>query len=114
MQPLRYAPKRARELLPLLQSIGREISERTEALETLESEIARSESQVLSEQDRDRLHELVAEAAAHRRGLRLARLELERLGCSVVGTSPLTFRIPGRVGLRDRSFVWRTGDRVLH
>jgi hypothetical protein len=38
----------------------------------------------------------LAEAAAHKRGLRLAREELEKLGCSVVGMEPLTFRIPGR------------------
>jgi len=40
-------------------------------------------------------------------------MELDHLGCSVVGTEPLTIRIPGRVGEARRSFVWQTGDPIL-
>jgi len=91
-------------LLPLLGSIGREIQERTEALAELERRL---------ETASEGRHNLVAEAAAHRRGIRQARAELDRLGCSVLGTTPLTFRIPGRVGEADKSFVWQSGDPVL-
>jgi hypothetical protein len=48
-----------------------------------------------------------------RRELRLARAELERLGCRVVGTDPVTIRIPGRIGSINKSFVWRTTDPAL-
>ena len=111
MKHVRYDPQHAKEILPLLESIGREITERSLALAHLETEITTLESE--DPVDDDRMHGLVAEASAHRRGLRLAKAELERLGCSVVGTTPLTFRIPGRIGTRDRSFVWRTGDLAL-
>jgi len=108
MKHVRYDPEHVKEILPLLESIGREISERTEELNTIEAEIERLSGEVVY--GHDRMHRLVAEAAAHRRGLRQAKSELEQLGCSVVGTTPLTFRIPGRIGRTNRSFVWRTGD----
>ena len=53
---------------------------------------------------------LVAEAALNRREMRLCRLELERLGCSVLGTMPLTIRIPTQVGAKKRSLVWQHGQ----
>ena len=106
-----YDPRLAKELMPLLESIGREITERSVALENLEAEIERH---ALQDGPGDAgPHGLIAEAAAHRRGLRLSRQELERLGCSVVGTDPLTLRIPGRVGTTKRSFVWQAGDPAL-
>ena len=111
MRPIQYEADDARKLFPLLESIAHEIEERSLALETLEAEIER-----LSRDPRRNeraLHQSVAEAAAHRRGLRHAKDELERLGCSVVGTAPLTLRIPGRVGEAKHSFVWQTGDPVL-
>jgi len=95
-------------LLPLLSSIGREIEERASELAAIEARI-----ELLSGRprpDRNEIQRLVAEAATHRRGIRLAQQELERLGCSVVGTEPLTFRIPGRVG--KHSFVWQAGAPV--
>jgi hypothetical protein len=94
----------AKSLLPLLGAIGREIQERSERLAVLEAEIEAASSCF----DEELLHQRVAEAAAHRRGLRLAKAELERLGCSVVGMAPLTIRI--RDERSKRSFVWKTGD----
>ena len=105
-----YDQRHALRLLPLLGAIGLELQERTDALSKLEEEIELLESLPAPGEE---LHKLVAEAAQHRRGIRLARRELERLGCSVVGTAPLTFRIPGRVGEAKHSFVWQTGDPVL-
>ena len=106
-----YDRRSARELLPLLGAIGRELQERREALERLEARLERLKQEPHS--DPDEVRELVAETASHRLGLRLARNELDRLGCSVVGTEPLTIRIPGRVGEARRSFVWQTGDPIL-
>ncbi len=102
-----YLQEELSGLLPLLSSIGREIQERTACLETLEGELM----ELLP--DDDRYHALVAEVATHRKELRLAKKELEELGCQVVGTAPLTFRIPGRIGEANRSFVWQTGDPAL-
>ena len=110
MKQIQYNRTHATRLLPLLGAIGREIQERAEALEALEAKIEEWTGQPDRSED---ARSAVAEAAAHRRGLRLAKAELERLGCSVLGTEPLTFRIPGRVGEATQSFVWQTGDPVL-
>lgn len=106
MKHKHYRKQEILGLLPLLGSIGREIEERTVSLAEIEALSDRPNP------DRDEMHNLIAEASAHRRGLRLSRLELERLGCSVVGTEPLTFRIPGRVGEAKHSFVWQAGDPI--
>jgi hypothetical protein len=111
MQGIQYDRRRANELLPLLGAIGREIQERTNELERLENRIELFSS--LPSSDAEEIRRLVAEAATHRRELRRARLELERLGCSVVGTAPLTFRIPVREGRERTSFVWQSQDTVL-
>ena len=105
-----YDIRGANRLLPLLRSIGKEIEERTEALERLEQEIERLQPQSRTTQES---RALIAEAASQRRELRHAREELQRFGCSVLGTAPLTIRIPGRVGEAKKSFVWQTGDPVL-
>ena len=109
MKRIPYDLTSARELLPLLSSIGREIEERTKLVEDLEARI----EQLTRSKDDESLRLSVAEAANHRREIRLARAELERLGCRVVGTAPLTIRIPGRVGSINKSFVWRTNDPAL-
>ncbi len=105
-----YDIRGANRLLPLLRSIGKEIEERTEALARLEGRIERlhPENRVTPE-----ARAIIAEAASQRRELRYAREELQRFGCSVLGTAPLTIRIPGRVGEAKKSFVWQTGDPVL-
>ena len=116
MTQITYDQRRASQLLPLLGAIGREIQERAEALMRLEKQIETLTDTPYADSDEtlaNTLHSKIAEAAAHRRGLRLAKKELERLGCSVVGTEPLTIRIPGRVGEAKHSFVWQTGDPVL-
>ena len=105
-----YDIRGANRLLPLLRSIGKEIEERTEALERLEQEIEGLQPQSRVTQES---RALIAEAASQRRELRHAREELQRFGCSVLGTAPLTIRIPGRVGEAKKSFVWQTGDPVL-
>ena len=106
----RYEQTQIIRLLPLLESIGREIQERSEALERVEArieELSRSRDTIRQAQDEG------AEASAHRRGLRLARREIDRLGCSVVKLRPLTFRIPGRVGKDTRNYVWQADPALL-
>jgi len=105
-----YDVRGANRLLPLLNSIGREIQERTEALDQLDYRIGRLPS---SNRTGALLAQASAEAATQRRAIRQAREELQQFGCSVLGTDPLTIRIPGRVGEAKKSFVWQTGDPVL-
>lgn len=111
MKQIHYDRERAGALVPLLEAIGIEIQERSDELRSIESEVEAATAVPFP--DEGRVHGLVARAAAHRRGLRAAKQELERLGCSVVGTEPLTIRIPGRVGEAKHSFVWQTGDPIL-
>jgi hypothetical protein len=86
-------------VLPLVRSIGREIAERRQALESLESR--------RDELDGGRELWLIdAECSAHRRGIRHAREELRRLGCSLIGTEPLTIRISCDCEEGKRSFLW--------
>jgi hypothetical protein len=110
MTPLLYDRTRATALLPLLRSISREIQDRTTGLERIEAQLARAEA---GKPIRADVHDLVATAARHRREIRMAREELERLGCSIVGTAPLTIRIPGRRGKKRHSFVYQGGDAIL-
>jgi hypothetical protein len=111
MQEPIYDRRRATELLPLLNAISREIVERSRALEALEERMSPREG--MPELGEAELANLVAEAAGHRRELRHAKEELEALGCSIVGTEPITIRIPGQLGKERRSFVYQTGDAVL-
>ena len=105
-----YEPSRALELLPLLAAIGREIEERSLELERLEQRLERLSARPLAEPGRARA--LVAAAAIQRRELRRCRAELERLGCSVVGTSPLTIRIPTLDGEAKKSLMWQSAPAL--
>ncbi|MEQ1892312.1 MAG: DUF2203 family protein [Planctomycetota bacterium] len=99
-----YDPKHARALAPLLDSISGEIEERSLALEALEGRIHELKNSPFYAQE---LRMLEAEAAAHRRELHQCRNELERLGCTVLGTTPITIRIPTMVGKQRKSVVWQ-------
>jgi hypothetical protein len=102
-----YAPEDAKALAPLLDSIVHEIEERTALLESIEADLAEFRESPFLEQNESSLR---AEAASQRRELRHCREELERLGCSVVGTSPMTIRIPTHEGSRHLSRVWQPGQ----
>jgi chromosome segregation ATPase len=105
MKPLSHDPPRAQALIPLLRSITRELEERRAEIERLEAHRDRTEADVPV--DQDLLRSLAAEIAVHRRELRAAESELERLGCSVVGTTPLTIRIPTGSRRGSRSLIWQ-------
>ena len=106
MQTTRYEKDDANRLLPLLESIGRELEERTAKLAVLELELV---AQGNAPDGDPVVSDLVAQIAAHRKGLRQCRSELEKLGCSVLGTEPLTFRIPVQDDSGRKSLVWQTG-----
>ena len=112
MKDLTYEPTRALELMPLLAAIGREIEERSAALASIEGRVERLSREPLPETEL--IRSLVAEAATERREIRSCRKELERLGCCVLGTSPLTIRIPTKEGAARKSLVWRRRPRVAY
>ena len=95
-------------LLPLLMSISREIEERCRSLAALEQEM--EELDGTRPDGLTKLRRLTAEASVQRREMRHAFREIERLGCSIVGHAPLTFRIPIGRGDRSRSMIWQMGD----
>ena len=92
--------RRALALGPLLASIGREIAERSDALARL---LVRREREALAPAARAVLD---AECATHRRELRLAHVELSRLGCQVVGSHPLVFRVDAGADGEDSVRFW--------
>lgn len=104
---LPYDEREARLLLPLLKSIGREIAERQRTLLRLERDMP-------SPEEREACREWSAELAVQRRELRMAHLELERLGCSLVGRRPLTIRIPRRAPEGRGSFLWQGGELLTY
>ena len=98
MKTTEYEQELAQRLLPLVRSIGNEIAERQAAL----GAIAR---RLLDLDGEDRVPLLVAEAATHKRAVRHARAELKTLGCTIVGDTPLTLRIPARKDGRSTSVL---------
>lgn len=103
-----YDPAQAEALAPLLDSIGRELEERGARLAEIEARLGKPQGLGATQE----LRHLETEASAQRRELRHCRGELEGLGCSVVGTTPLTIRIPTRVGNARRSLVWQHGHET--
>jgi hypothetical protein len=108
-----YDERHAEALVPLLRSIMNEVQERARAIARLER---RREILTAAEgaYDREnRMSEVEGRLAIHRRELRLATRELERLGCALDQADPLRVRIPGRDGKLDKGFSWSPSDETL-
>jgi hypothetical protein len=105
----RPALARAAALAPLLDSIGRELEERNGRLSAIEARLLGllGVEGPLAEAER---HALSAARSSERRELRRCHAELERLGCNVLGTTPLTVRVRARrEGGGGHSTLWRAG-----
>jgi hypothetical protein len=101
-----YDKLAALRILPLLDAIGREIEEREAAIARLLAELA-----TLDRRGKGWSREadlLTADLAIQKREFRHAQGELERLGCTLVGTHPPTIRIPGI----EHSWLWQTGRGI--
>jgi DNA-binding transcriptional ArsR family regulator len=85
-----YERKDAERMMPLVRSIGREIKERTRAIEALEQRHRAASGEL------DALFD--AELSSQRRELRQVTNELERLGLSIDAKDPLRILIPGTGG----------------
>ena len=106
-----YNCKGADELIPLLRSIQQEVRERREEILRLESS-----SRVFKRRagQHPRLASIEAELMTHRRELRMAERELQRLGCSMDGERPFRVLIPGDDGAIEHGFAWDLGDTKVH
>lgn len=106
MKRTTYDRRQAEALLPLLDSILREIEDRTKALVAMERRHGQLEGR--PGDDPELLH-VIADMATYKRELRHAREELEQLGCSLEDCGTLGVRIPGE---NDASFVWQPGHAL--
>jgi chromosome segregation ATPase len=99
-----YALKEAERIVPLLRSIGRELSTRRRAADELQKNLdslaapgRRASRREVWEGTR-RQTDLEAELATHLREIHGAEKELERLGCSLDEQHPLRILIPSPNG----------------
>ena len=99
----------AQKLVPLLDAIFREVADRRHEIRLLEKQLVRAKRESAADEV---LLTLRARLASHRRELRLARKEFERLGCQVDDHNPNRVLIAGPRG--ERSFRWDAGDESVH
>lgn len=112
-----YDRTTARQLVPLLESITREVVDRLHEVRIFQGKLALLEQRSLdgnggSEKSGECI-ELRAALSNHRREIRLAMKELERLGCVVDEHNPLLIFIPGSDGNIDHGFQWDPADPTL-
>ena len=104
-----YDRKAAEHLVPLLESITREITERGAELTVLCAQLPADEDPEPS----PAFFDLNARVAGHKRAIRLAYLELERLGCTFDEQRPCCVRIPGSDGSFEVGFEWDANELEL-
>ena len=102
----------ALRMAPLLRGIAREMDERLEHLDRLESEL----EALTPDLDRDSMRQIDAQISTHRRELRRAEKELERLGWTLDALAPLELSLRSLEG-SGNDVVWKpedTGFYQLH
>ena len=105
-----YDRNRAQRLVPLLRSISLELSDRLHEIRILQGRIAALERRGGSV---DELLDMKATRATHRRELRYAQHELERLGCVQDESHPFRILIPGADGEVAHGFALDANDACL-
>lgn len=106
-----YDKDNASKLVPLLESIFVEVAERRRAIRQLERELQAAKREGSAP---GTISELTAKLAVHRRELRIAAKEFERLGCVVDEHNPNRVIIPGASGALERGFHWQAGETEVH
>ena len=102
-----YDRDKATQLVPLLEAIFEEVAERRREVRLLEKQMVRAKREASHPEEIARLQ---ARLSTHRRELRLARREFERLGCVVDENDPNRVIIPGSNGALERGFHWAAGE----
>lgn len=105
-----YDARDAKALIPLLRSITQEIQEREQEIDRLDIRAQALEGRAGTDRERTRLE---AEAATHKRELRFALRELERLGCALDQDHPLRVLIPGSATAKGPGYAWSPEDTTI-
>lgn len=109
-----YDRRGAEHLLPLLRSIGREITERSDTIEGLEERLLSLGQGGRRARPSEEFLAVQSELSNQRREMRMARHELARLGCILDEDRPLRVLIPGQDGRFESGHAWDgTNDRLL-
>ncbi len=108
-----YDRTTARQLVPLLESITKEVLERLHEVRIFQGRLALLEQDNPGGEKGVDYLEVRAALSNHRREIRLAMKELERLGCVVDEHNPLLIFIPGSDGNIDHGFQWDPSDPTL-
>ena len=98
MKQRTYALKEAERIVPLLRSIGREIKARRRAADEMQKHLDELRTEPRAGGGADSAGHLEAQIAIHRREVRNAEVELERLGCRLDQEHPLRILIPSPTG----------------
>lgn len=104
-----YDKDHASKLVPLLEMIFAEVADRRRAIRSLERELKTEREKETVGPASPRVSDLTASLANHKRELRLASKEFERLGCVVDDHNPNRVIIPGAKGALERGFHWEAG-----
>jgi len=103
-----YDHRTAERLIPLLRNIQKEIRERSDAVRRAYFKI-----KGLKSGQRSLEAALRAVISNHKREIRLARKELNRLGCLVDESSPRRVLIPGSDGTLNHGYSWEFGENSV-
>lgn len=98
MKQRTYALKEAERIVPLLRSIGREIKARRHAADEMQKHLDTLRTGPRADGGAHSADHLEAQIAIHRREMRNAECELERLGCRLDQEHPLRILIPSPNG----------------
>lgn len=98
MKQRTYVLKEAERIVPLLRSIGREIKARRRAADEMQKHLDVLKAGPRAQGGTQSAEHLEAQIAIHRREVRSAETELERLGCRLDAEHPLRILIPSPNG----------------
>ncbi len=105
-----YDRTHAQQLVPLLRSIGIELTERLHEIRVLQGRLAAQER---LDAPAEAVADLNAALSNHYRELRLAQRELQRLGCTLDDNHPLRILIPGADGEVAHGFALDADNTTL-
>ena len=105
-----YERAQADRMIPFLASISREVGERVRIIRRKERVLERLRSNATEDAE---TRVLQSELANHKRALRHAEKELERLGCALNDSPTRSVLIPGPSGALQGGYRWRLGESLV-
>ena len=102
-----YDAQTASRLVPFLQVTHSEIRERLDQVRRLENRL-----RLLPARERASSH-TSASLSVHRREIRQAKRDLQRLGCEFDELGPFQVLIPGEDGRLEHGFAWTAGEDMV-